>query len=81
MAQSPFNTPRKIAFFTASSVSVIMAILIFVFLFLTDGQFNYWLLLVGPVIGFFFQLYCPEICSRTLHLRQNKNHLQNHTQQ
>ena len=53
MAQSPFNTPRKIAFFTASSVSVIMAILIFLFLFLTDGQFNYWLLLVGPVIGFF----------------------------
>ena len=52
MAESPFNTPRKIALFTASTVSVIMAVLIFLLLFLTDGQFNYWLLLVSPIIGF-----------------------------
>lgn len=52
MAESRFNTPRKIAFFTASTVSVIMAVLISLLLFLTNGQFNYWLLLVGPIIGF-----------------------------
>lgn len=52
MAESPFNTPRKIALFTASTVSVIMAVLIFFLLLLTNGQFNYWLLLVGPIIGF-----------------------------
>lgn len=52
MAESRFNTPRKIALFTASTVSVIMAVLIFLLLLLTNGQFNYWLLLVGPIIGF-----------------------------
>ncbi|MFT4524744.1 MAG: two-component system phosphate regulon sensor histidine kinase PhoR [Bacteroidia bacterium] len=52
MAESPFNTPRKIALFTASTVSVIMAGMIFLLLVFTNGQFNYWLLLVGPIIGF-----------------------------
>lgn len=52
MAEVRFNTPNKIALFTATTVSTLMAGLILILLFATRGHFNVWLLLVAPILGF-----------------------------